>query len=193
MQLRIGVLALQGDYELHSKMLTILNADVCYVRKPSELIHLDGLIFPGGESTTMTRLIEFSGLFEPLQQFFASGFPVWGTCAGTILLGKQGPDPRVRSFQVIDIEVERNAYGRQIESFHAEVEIAELSTPFEGVFIRAPKILSVGNDVTIKGKVGNHIVFVEQKNIWASTFHPELTADPRIHQLFLEFCKLKKR
>ncbi|MCX7835573.1 MAG: pyridoxal 5'-phosphate synthase glutaminase subunit PdxT [bacterium] len=193
MRLRIGILALQGDFVPHAMMLKRLNAESRLVRKASDLIDLDGLILPGGESTTMTRLIEFASLHQPILTLIASGIPVWGTCAGTILLGKQGTDPRVRSLEAIDIEVARNAYGRQSESFHADVIIRELETPFEGIFIRAPKIVSIGDSVQVKGKFNDEIVFVEQNNVWASTFHPELTSDVRIHQLFLKFCEEKKR
>lgn len=193
MDLCIGVLGLQGDFEPHIQMLQSLNVTTKLVRKPSDLDYVNGLILPGGESTTMTKLIDYSGLYHPITDFIQSGNPVWGTCAGSILLGNQGTDLRVRSFGMLDIDVERNAYGRQTESFFTDVIIDGFLSPFRGVFIRAPKFVHIGQSVKVAGVVDHEPVLVVRHKIWASTFHPELTNDARLHEKFLRNCLKKKR
>ncbi|MDK9699178.1 MAG: pyridoxal 5'-phosphate synthase glutaminase subunit PdxT [bacterium] len=186
----IGVLAVQGDVEPHLAMLQRVGANSIAVRRAEELLLCDGLILPGGESTAMTKLLHFIGMYDPLLRFAAEKKPMWGTCAGCILLGKQGDDPRVRSLGVMDITVARNAYGRQTESFTMNVTLREDPFPLPGVFIRAPIISQVGETVQVVGTLGEQIVHVEQGHLWASTFHPELTNDERLHRKFVEglFC-----
>jgi pyridoxal 5'-phosphate synthase pdxT subunit len=172
----IGVLALQGDFEAHGRMLRDLGADVREVRVPADLEGLDGLIIPGGESTTMTLGIEREGLAEPLREFAASGAPVLGTCAGMIMLDRN-------HLGVLDIECRRNAFGRQIRSFEANLHID--GRPVRAVFIRAPWVEVCGEDVEVLAAVDGHPVAVRQDNVLAISFHPELAGETRLHALFL--------
>ncbi len=190
--IKIGILALQGDSEPHRLMIESVGAIATYVRRPQELINLHGLLLPGGESTTMTKLLAFSGLDLAIPEAVRSGMAIWGTCAGCILLGKQGSDPRVRSFQLLDITVSRNAYGRQTESFTAPVVLKFSTDPIPGVFIRAPIIETIGSGIEIVGTYENRPVHIESGRIWASTFHPELTQDNRLHQRFISMAGSNK-
>ena len=181
---RIGVLAIQGDYAAHAKALAKSGAEPCEVRKPDELSGLDGLILPGGESTTMLKFLEKRGLFEALEEF-AKGKPLFGTCAGAILLAREVRNPAQRSMGILDAVVERNAYGRQINSsiLTAETELA--GGPLEMVFIRAPRIASIGDGVEILARRDGDPVLVRQGRVLAATFHPELSEDRRVHGLFV--------
>jgi pyridoxal 5'-phosphate synthase pdxT subunit len=175
---RIGVLALQGDFEAHGRILRELGAEVVEVRVPSELEGLDGLVIPGGESTTMTLGIAREGLAEPLREFAAQR-PVFGTCAGMIMLDR-------RHLGVADWTCERNAFGRQIRSFEADLEIPGIEgDPVRAVFIRAPWVAQHGDEVEILAEVDGHPVAVRQGRLLAISFHPEIAGEPRVHELFL--------
>lgn len=176
----VGVLALQGGFSNHVERLRALGALVREVRTPSDLSGLDALVLPGGESTTMTLGIEREGLGEPLAEFIRSGKPVLATCAGTILLDD-------KHMSLLDITCERNAYGGQTHSFESELNIAELGEePFNGMFIRAPQIVRLGESVVVLAEHGGLAVAVRSENITALTFHPELTGDDRFHRQFFE-------
>ena len=175
----VGVLALQGDFEAHAQLLAALGAEAREVRVPAELEGLDALIIPGGESTVMTLGIEREGLARPLQSFAASGAPVLGTCAGMIMLDRD-------HLAVLDIRAERNAFGRQLRSFEADLEFDELEGgPVHAVFIRAPWVAEYGNEVEVLARVDDHPVAVRQGNIAAVAFHPELSGETRLHALLL--------
>ena len=175
----IGVLALQGGFAAHERMLRELGADVREVRVPADLAGLDGLVIPGGESTTMTLGIEREGLAEPLRAFAK---PIFGTCAGLIMLDRE-------HLGMMDIEARRNAFGRQVRSFEADLEVAGLDgPPLRAVFIRAPWIAAHGDDVEIVAEVDGHAVAAQQGDILAVAFHPELGADVRLHERFLAAC-----
>lgn len=183
--MRIGILALQGDVREHRNALERLGAEVVEVRRPTELDEIDGLVIPGGESTTIGRLATLYGLIDPLRKHLRSGLPAFGTCAGMIFLanGVDGaPQPQL---EVLDATVRRNAWGRQNESFEADLEINGLVDPFHAVFIRAPWIEEIGDDVEVLAAWGGHPVMVRQGGLLASSFHPELTGDSRVHELFL--------
>jgi 5'-phosphate synthase pdxT subunit len=178
----IGVLALQGDFEAHAKVLRALDAEPREVRVPADLDGLDGLIIPGGESTTMTLGIERERLVEPLREFARTGAPVFGTCAGLIMLDRD-------HLGVMDIRAERNAFGRQVRSFEADLDfpgIRPAHPPVRAVFIRAPWIAEAGDGVTILAEVDGHPVAAEQDNLFAVSFHPEITGEQRLHERFLE-------
>lgn len=182
---RIGVLAIQGDYAAHAEALAETGAEPVEVRNPEELAELDGLILPGGESTTMLKFLDRRAFFDELKQF-ASARPVFGTCAGAILLAREVRHPHQRSLGALDAIVERNAYGRQIDS-SIELTPSELpGDPLEMVFIRAPRILETGPEVEVLARRGGFPVLVRQGNLMAATFHPELSADRRVHRLFVE-------
>jgi 5'-phosphate synthase pdxT subunit len=170
----VGVLALQGDFEAHSRMLRALGAEPRIVRSPKDLDGLDGLVIPGGESTTMTLGIEREGLAEPLRELVRSGKPVLGTCAGMIMLDRDHLD-------LLDITARRNAFGRQVRSFEADVPIAGAGA-MRAVFIRAPWVEEVGEGVEVLAEVDGHPVAVRQGNVLAVAFHPELTGDARLHE-----------
>lgn len=183
----VGVLALQGAFNRHTKVLGELNVATQEVRTPQDLASVDALVMPGGESTTMSQLLESSELFEPIKKMIHEGMPVFGTCAGMILLAKEiidGRDDQV-SFGAIDIDVQRNAYGRQIDSFEAEIEVDGFNTPFHAVFIRAPRIVKAAQSVEVLAEFGVEIVLARQKNVLVASFHPELSPDQRIHELFV--------
>jgi 5'-phosphate synthase pdxT subunit len=188
--MRIGILALQGDFERHEAALRRLDVDTVLVRKPAQLQDCDGLILPGGESTTFVHLMRETELWEPLKSF-CDRQPVFGTCAGLIVLATEVVNQRVDTLGAIDITVRRNAYGRQRESFVADVEltVGQDRRPFEGVFIRAPRILRVGSSTTVLGTRGEEPVLVSNGQILAATFHPELTDDLRIHSLFVDMVR----
>ncbi|MGW7053743.1 pyridoxal 5'-phosphate synthase glutaminase subunit PdxT [Streptomyces sp. NPDC054887] len=188
----IGVLALQGDVREHLVALAVADATARPVRRPEELAEIDGLVIPGGESTTMSKLAVLFGMQEPLRARIADGMPVYGTCAGLIMLADKILDPRSgqETFGGIDMIVRRNAFGRQNESFEAEVEIAGIEDgPVEGVFIRAPWVESVGARTEVLAEHDGHIVAVRQGNALATSFHPELTGDHRVHRLFTEMVR----
>ena len=185
---KIGVLALQGAFERHQRVFQKLGVDAVQVRMPADLAEVDALVMPGGESTTMSQLLESSELFEPISLRIKQGLPVFGTCAGMILLAKSiidGRDDQL-SFEAIDIDVQRNAYGRQIDSFEAEIKIDSLDNSFNAVFIRAPRIVSLGSDVQALAYCGDDVVLARQDNILVASFHPELANDVRLHELFLK-------
>jgi len=188
---RVGVLALQGDFEAHEKALRRAGADTVQVRTAEELNGLDGLVIPGGESTTMLKLLNYMDLKEPLRRF-AQEKPVFGTCAGAILLASDVSHPPQESLGLMDLSVERNAYGRQIDSRVAEVDpepdFAERTAPgkLEAVFIRAPIIRRAGSGAKVLARYAGDPVLVEQGRHLVATFHPELTADLRVHELFLQ-------
>ena len=173
---RIGVLAVQGNFREHAAMLRRLGADVVEVRKPEELEGLDGLVVPGGESTAIGRLIEVYGLERAIREFER---PVFGTCAGLIMLDRE-------HLGLLDLSVRRNAYGRQVASFETDLALAGEKAPLRGVFIRAPRVEAVGPDVEILAEHEGEPVLVRQGRFLAATFHPELTDDTRVHELFLE-------
>ena len=183
----IGVLALQGAFAVHADMLGSLGADHVLVRTPAQLSGVDALVMPGGESTTMSRLLTTSGLFEPLAERLADGMPVFGTCAGMILLAAAVHDGRAdqRSFAAIDITVRRNGYGRQIDSFETDLDVAGLDSPFHAVFIRAPQVERIGPDVVVLAEHDDVPVLVRHDAVFVASFHPELSGDARLHAEFL--------
>jgi 5'-phosphate synthase pdxT subunit len=176
MRPRVGVLAVQGNFREHAAMLRRLKADAVEVRKPEQLEGLDGLVVPGGESTTFMRLMRLYGLDEAVRSFTG---PVFGTCAGMIVLDRN-------HLGLIDIEVERNAYGRQVASFEADLRLVDDERPLRGVFIRAPRVREVGPDVEVLAEHDGEPVLVRQGRFLAAAFHPELTEDTRVHERFLE-------
>ncbi|GGM07066.1 pyridoxal 5'-phosphate synthase glutaminase subunit PdxT [Deinococcus aerophilus] len=189
---RIGVLALQGAFREHRQLLAALGAEVREVRLPGDLAGLDGVILPGGESTTMARLLTEYALWEPLRAFHAAGGALWGTCAGAILLAHSvlGAPPqfggRQDSLGLLDVTVQRNAFGRQINSFTDALPVRGLDTPFPAVFIRAPAFVKVGVGCTVLATARDQAVMVRQDRVLATAFHPELTGDTRLHAYFLE-------
>lgn len=175
----VGVLALQGGFDAHAVVLRSLGADVREVRVPADLEGLDGLVLPGGESTTMTLGVEREGLAEPLRAFAAAGAPLLGTCAGLIMLDRA-------HLGIMDITAERNAFGRQVRSFEADLTIPGIAgDPVRAVFIRAPWVAAHGPEVEVLAAVDGHVVAARQGDRIAVAFHPELTGDPRVHELFL--------
>jgi pyridoxal 5'-phosphate synthase pdxT subunit len=175
----VGVLALQGDFEAHAKILHRLGATAREVRVPGDLEGLDALIIPGGESTVMTLGIEREGLADPLRELAASGTPVLGTCAGMIMLDRT-------HLGVLDIEARRNAFGRQLHSFEADLDVTGVDgAPVHAVFIRAPWVAETGDEVEVLAAVEGHPVAVRQGNVLAVSFHPELTGETRLHELLL--------
>ncbi len=183
--LRVGVLALQGAYDVHAAMLRELGAQPVLIRKPSELHGLDGLIIPGGESTTLLKHLERDGFFDVLNAFVRTT-PTFGTCAGCILLATGVEHPPQRSFAALDIDVERNAYGRQIDSTILNAPTTLPGGLLEMVFIRAPRITRTGPDVETLAERDGAPVLVRSGHLLAATFHPELSTDTRVHQLFLD-------
>ena len=187
---KVGVLALQGDFEAHGKAVERAGAQAVYVRTAADLEGLDGLIMPGGESTTMLKLIRMENLLEPLAEFGRKK-PIFGTCAGAILLAQRVSNPVQESLGLVDLEIERNAYGRQVDSrvvnLDADPSFAQRTRPgtLEAVFIRAPIIRDVGPKAKVLAKYDGDPVLVEAGQHLISTFHPELTADSRVHELFL--------
>ncbi len=191
--MRIGVLALQGDFDAHRRRLEELGAEVVLVKKPDQLDEIDGLVIPGGESGTFLKLLGEAG-FEKLKQFVRLK-PTFGTCAGAILLATEVENPAQHGLGALNIRIRRNAYGRQIDSSIREgrlirdLEGNTLDLPLEMVFIRAPKISHIGDGVEVLATEGSYPVAVRQGRAMAATFHPELSDDPRIHQEFLELVK----
>jgi len=181
----IGVLAIQGNFASHANALTEAGADPVEIRKPGQLAGLDGLVLPGGESTTMLRFLEKHRFFEVLQEFCSSK-PIFGTCAGAILLAREVLNPAQRSLGVLDAVVERNAYGRQIDSAIVTAQTTLAGGPLEMVFIRAPRIVETGPGVEVLARRKSYPTLVRQGRILAATFHPELSRDRRVHRLFVE-------
>ncbi|MCI2430669.1 pyridoxal 5'-phosphate synthase glutaminase subunit PdxT [Candidatus Acetothermia bacterium] len=184
--MHIGVLALQGDFREHLAILRAVGLEVREVRTLAQLEGVDGLIIPGGESTTMAHLLMRNGLMESLRRRGRDGLPIYGTCAGMILLAQELEDDRPQErLNLMGVTVRRNAYGRQLDSFEADLQIKHIGA-FHAVFIRAPKIVRVRPSVEILAEHDGTPVLVRQKNLLASSFHPELTGDSRVHQYFLE-------
>jgi 5'-phosphate synthase pdxT subunit len=178
-RLRIGVLAVQGNVREHVSALELLGADAVEVRKPEELSGLDGLVIPGGESTTFMRLMRLYGLDEAIRRFRG---PIFGTCAGMIVLDRG-------HLGLVDLEVERNAYGRQVASFEADLRLAEEGKPLRGVFIRAPRVADAGPGVQGLAELDGEPVLLREGRFLVASFHPELTGDTRVHELFLDLVR----
>jgi pyridoxal 5'-phosphate synthase pdxT subunit len=185
--MKIGVLALQGAFREHKGMLETLGAKVTEVRFPEQLRELQGIVIPGGESTTMAKLMLSYGFDKALPEFYKTGGAIWGTCAGAIAIAKDiigyPAQPRLG---LMDIGVERNAYGRQVASFETDVSVKTFDSPFHVVFIRAPRIASIGKEVEVLATFKEDPIMVKQERLMATVFHPELTEDSRIHRYFLE-------
>ncbi len=197
MTVAIGVLAVQGDVREHVRVLTALGATTSAVRRPAELAAVDGLVIPGGESTTMDKLVRAFDLFEPLRDRIAAGLPVYGSCAGMIMLADRLTDPRPgqQTLGGLDVTVRRNAFGRQLDSFEADLTVAGWAGgPLRAVFIRAPWVEQAGPGVEVLARVttgaaAGRIVAVRQDALLATAFHPEVTGDTRVHQHFVEIVK----
>ena len=187
--MKVGVLALQGAFREHREVLDALGIECVEVRVPEHLGGVDALILPGGESTTMTRLLDTSGLRDPLTRLLRDGLPALGTCAGLILMAAEVVDGRADQVPlgVLDVTVRRNAYGRQRDSFEADLDVDGLSGPsFPGVFIRAPVVQRVGTEVDVLAEYDGEPVLVRGGTVWGATFHPELSGDLRVQQRFLQ-------
>jgi len=193
--LRIGVLALQGDFALHVKALKDCAVEPVEVRKPEQLADLDGLVIPGGESTTLLKLMDEWGFVPALEKFHAAGKPMFGTCAGLILLAREVDNPRQSSLGLIDVDVERNAYGRQRESFeaHGTAVLDGTATPIEMMFIRAPRIRRVGESVEVLARQGGDPVMARQGTVLVATFHPEVIGEQAIHRYFCDMVRRRRR
>ena len=186
--MKVGVLALQGAFARHLQVLGALGAATTEVRTPDDLFEVDALVLPGGESTTMSMLLDSSGLHDAVANRITNGMPVLGTCAGMILLARHVADgrPDQRSFAAIDIDVQRNGYGRQVDSFEADLDVAGLDEPFHGVFIRAPVVEWVGDGVEVLATFDSRPVLCRQGAVVVASFHPEMSGDGRIHGRFLD-------
>ena len=189
--MRIGVLALQGDFAEHVAALSRLGVTAREVRLPNELERVDGLIIPGGESTTIVKLLDHYGLTGPLQRRVGAGMPVLGTCAGMIVLAREVSNNNLAPLNLIDVTVRRNAFGRQLESFEADLVVNGLGeAPYHAVFIRAPLIESVGIGVSVLARLDDgSAVAARRDNVLVAAFHPELTPDPRFHEYFVEMVR----
>ncbi|GAA1143415.1 pyridoxal 5'-phosphate synthase glutaminase subunit PdxT [Nocardioides aquiterrae] len=192
----IGVLAVQGDVREHLRTLAELGVTAVPVRRTSELEAVDGLVIPGGESTTMAKLVRTFDLFEPVRQRIKDGMPAFGTCAGMIMLADRIEDgaPGQETLGGLDITVRRNAFGRQVDSFEGDLDVAGLDTPVHAIFIRAPWVEAVGGDVEVLARVGQgqaagRIVAVRQGSLMATSFHPEVGGDSRVHRLFVDLVR----
>ncbi|MCW1959947.1 MAG: pyridoxal 5'-phosphate synthase glutaminase subunit PdxT [Mycobacterium sp.] len=187
----VGVLALQGDTREHLAALREAGAQASTVRRLTELAAVDALVIPGGESTTMSLLLREFGLLEPLRERLAAGMPAYGSCAGMILLASEildagAPGREATPLGGIDMTVRRNAFGRQVDSFEGDIDFRGLDGPAHAVFIRAPWVERVGDEVEVRARVGEHIVAVRQGSVLATAFHPEVTGDRRVHKLFVD-------
>ncbi|MFJ9315670.1 pyridoxal 5'-phosphate synthase glutaminase subunit PdxT [Pimelobacter simplex] len=184
----IGVFALQGDVREHLQTLTALGADAFPVRRPAELARCDGLVLPGGESTTMSKLARTFELLEPLRERIAGGMPTFGTCAGMILLADriEGGTADQETIGGLDVTVRRNAFGRQVDSFEADLPFTGLDAPVHAVFIRAPWVEATGPSVEVLARAQDHPVAVRQGHLMATSFHPEVDGDGRVHRLFVD-------
>lgn len=189
------MLALQGDFEAHAKALRACGVEPVYVRRTAQLEDIDALCMPGGESTTMSLLLTTGGMRDPLRRCIAGGLPVLATCAGLILLARELTNDdgslKVEPLGLLDVRVERNAYGRQVDSFEDELEIQGLDPPLRAHFIRAPLIRDPGPQVRVLAKRGDEIVLVRQGNILGATFHPEIAGDYRLHELLLKLVSVQ--
>ena len=193
--MNIGVLAVQGDFAEHIAILRLLGFDSHEVRLPGQLEGLDGLIIPGGESTTLSRLVSIYNLREPIQHMASQGRAIWGTCAGMIMLANEITEQDPVPLGLMDIGVRRNAFGRQVDSFEQPLQIAPMSPdPFNCIFIRAPVVIRVGSSVDVLARLDDgQPVAVQQDNLLATAFHPELTRDTRVHQYFIDIAQQKSR
>jgi pyridoxal 5'-phosphate synthase pdxT subunit len=189
----VAVLALQGDFDAHRRKLAEIGIDSFEARRPEELEEADGLILPGGESTTIWKFFETGPWEEAIRVFAASGRPILGTCAGAILLARQVTHPVQKGMGLLDIAVERNAYGRQLDSFIGQADAPGLGGGLPAVFIRAPRIFRVGPEVETLARLSGEPVLVRQRNILAATFHPELTEDERVHRLAFEGVSVQRQ
>ncbi len=189
--MKVGVLALQGDVREHVRALEATGATPLQVRYPDEIASIDGLIVPGGESTTIGKLLDRFGLLDVVRERARAGMPLYGTCAGAILMSRDviGREDAPHRLDVMDIGVRRNAYGRQVDSFETDLDVDGLDEPFRAVFIRAPSIEKVGHAVEVLARYREAPVLVREGNLLASTFHPEMTGDDRVHAMFLEIVK----
>jgi len=188
--MRVGVLALQGAFVEHEKTLKNLGCETIQVRKREQLENIDGLIIPGGESTTIGKLMNDFDLTGPIKELAEKGLPIFGTCAGLIVMAKEIANSSQLRLGMMNITVQRNAFGRQVDSFETDLQIEGLGPePFRAVFIRAPYIETVGKGVEVLATVDEKIVFAREKNFMAAAFHPELTDDTRVHELFMNYCK----
>ena len=189
--MKVGVLALQGDVREHARALIEAGATPVEVRHATQLADVDGLVIPGGESTTIGKLMDRFGLLEPIRERAADGFPLYGTCAGLILMARDvvGEDPAPHRLDLLDVTVRRNGYGRQVDSFEADLDIADSEQPFRAVFIRAPVIEDAEGGVEVLATSGGRPVLVREANLLASTFHPEMTPDARIHEAFVDIVR----
>jgi len=185
--MRVGVLALQGAFFEHEKMFRALGCETVQVRKKGHLEGIDGLVIPGGESTTIGKLLNEFDLTEPVKEMAADGFPVFGTCAGLILMAREIIDSTQPRLGIMNITAHRNAFGRQVDSFESDLTVEGIGDqPYRAVFIRAPYIHQAGDGVEILAATGGKIVLARENNLLAAAFHPELTTDTRIHGMFLE-------
>ncbi|AIU68985.1 glutamine amidotransferase [Thermococcus eurythermalis] len=191
---KVGVIGLQGDVEEHIEAARRalenlgVSGEVIWLKRPEQLEEISAIIIPGGESTTISRLMQKNGLFEPVKKLGEEGLPIMGTCAGLIMLSKEviGATPEQKFLELLDVKVNRNAYGRQVDSFEAPIKLAFSDEPFLGVFIRAPRIVELLSDkVKPIAWLGDRVVGIEQDNVIGLEFHPELTDDTRVHEYFL--------
>lgn len=190
-KLTIGILSVQGGVAEHVRMVEKLGHEAVLVRRTEHLANLDGLILPGGESTTMSRLLRLGGMIEPLREAIQGGLPAFGTCAGMIMLATTVLDtrPDAESLGVIDVTVRRNAFGRQRDSFEGELDFTGIDSPVDSVFIRAPQIEEVGENVQVLATVDERVVAARQNHVLVTSFHPELTEDLQVHQYFVEMIR----
>ncbi len=192
--MKIGVLALQGAVKEHCQALAALGIESLQVKYREELDQIAGLIIPGGESTTVGKLLVRNQMMEPLRELGRQGFPIFGTCTGMILLAKDLDGIKQPGIALMEMTVVRNAFGRQIASFEAELDISEIGEePYKAIFIRAPYVTSVGAGVQVLSELDDKILLVREGNLLAAAFHPELTADYRIHQYFVDICRQQRR
>lgn len=187
--MKIGILAIQGDYQAHAKLLERLGVEHTFVRTPADLEGLNGVILPGGESSTHIKVLTEEGLYDALKKFAANGGAFFGTCAGAILLAREVHNPAQQSLGLLDISVQRNGYGRQLASNVCRAATTLRTEPLEMVFIRAPIIESVGQGIEVLAEDGGHPVLVRHGRIMAATFHPELTDDTTVHEHFLKLAR----
>ena len=189
--MKIGVLGLQGDVREHERALERAGATPVVVRRPDEIASVDGVVLPGGESTTIGKLLDRFELLEPLRARALTGMPLYGTCAGMILMATEieGPQAAPHRLGVMDIAVRRNAYGRQVDSFEADLDVAGLDSPLRAAFIRAPVVERVGPAVEVLAALDDRPVLVRERHLLASSFHPEMTGDERIHELFVDLAR----
>lgn len=190
--MKVGVLAIQGDVSEHKKILADLGVEVSEVRTPADLEGVDGLIIPGGESTAIGKLMVEYGLDKAIPARARGGMPVYGTCAGMILMAREATGGEPPLLRLMDISVARNAYGRQVDSFETDIEIPGFGRPLHAVFIRAPMIERAGKGVQVLASIDGHPVLARQENLLVSSFHPELAPDDRIHRYFLEMIRAGK-